>query len=65
MDHVDDLLTPAEAAKRARVHPATIRLWIRTGKLAARRDPGGSRYWIHAADLDAAYTAANPGRAAS
>lgn len=38
-----DLLTPKEASEMLGVHPTTLRLWARQGKLPAYRTPGGHR----------------------
>jgi excisionase family DNA binding protein len=37
------LITTTEAARIANVHPATIREWVRRGKINALRTPGGHR----------------------
>jgi DNA-binding transcriptional MerR regulator len=47
-DHADDeLIATAQAAKRMRVKPATIRSWVRKGYLTAagRTERGWSVYW--------------------
>lgn len=47
------LLTTAQASQRSGRHVRTIVSWIRDGKLAARRLPGGrGQYLIEPADLD-------------
>jgi excisionase family DNA binding protein len=40
------LLTVAEAAELLRVHPRTIRRWIRAGKLRAQTIPGRGSHGI-------------------
>jgi excisionase family DNA binding protein len=47
----EELLTVEDAAKKVKVHPETIRGWIRSGELPAV-DIGG-KYRIYPADLDA------------
>lgn len=44
------MITVPEAAKRARRDPETIRRWIRTGRLRARKI--GTQHVIEEADLD-------------
>lgn len=44
------MLTVPEAAKRAGLNPETIRRWIRSGKLRARRV--GTQHLIEEPDLD-------------
>ncbi len=39
----DDLLTPAEVAKRFRVDPKTVTRWAKAGKLSSIRTLGGHR----------------------
>jgi excisionase family DNA binding protein len=48
-----ELLTIAEVARRVRVHPETVRRWIRSGRLRGVL-PGGDRagYRIARADLE-------------
>jgi excisionase family DNA binding protein len=46
-----ELLTVEDAAKKVKVHPETIRGWIRSGELPAV-DIGG-KYRIYPDDLDA------------
>lgn len=46
----EELLTVEDAAKRVKVHPETIRGWIRSGELPAV-DIGG-KYRIYPEDLD-------------
>jgi len=53
----NDLLTVTEAAMAARVHEETIRRWVRDGKLAAIRLPGGT-YRIEPSVLTALLTSA-------
>ena len=38
----EELLTVAEVAKRMKVHPETVREWLRTGRMRGYR-PGGSK----------------------
>jgi excisionase family DNA binding protein len=47
----EELLTVDDAAKKVKVHPETIRGWIRSGELTAV-DIGG-KYRIYPEDLDA------------
>lgn len=44
---LDDLLTPAEVAKRLGVSPITVRSWVAKGWLTSSVTPGGHRrfYW--------------------
>lgn len=51
MAATDDPLTVAQAAHRAGRDPETIRRWIRTGKLPARKT--GGRYVMDGRDLAA------------
>ncbi len=46
-----DLLTTADAAKIASVRPATVRDWIRRGRLPASIPPGARRRLVRRADL--------------
>lgn len=46
-----DLLTTAEAATVAKVRPATVRSWIREGRLPASSPPGSRRRLVRRADL--------------
>ncbi len=46
-----DLLTTAEAATIARVRPATVRDWIRDGRLPASSPPGSRLRLVCRADL--------------
>jgi excisionase family DNA binding protein len=46
-----ELLTPEEAAKVLRVDPATVRVWLRQGKLKGSKLAGG--HWrISEAELE-------------
>jgi excisionase family DNA binding protein len=45
------MITVPEAAKRVRRDPETVRRWIRTGRLRARKI--GTQHVIEEADLDA------------
>ena len=56
-----DFLTVDEAAARVRVRPATVRAWIRTGKLPAQR--AGKRVLVRPADLLAMLVPVKPGEA--
>ncbi len=38
-----ELLTPEEAARLLKVNPATVRAWLREGKLKGVKLPGG--FW--------------------
>ncbi len=57
-----DLLTTAEAAKVARVRPATVRGWIRSGRLAASVPPGSRRRLVRRGDLLAFLRGGGEGR---
>lgn len=50
-----DRLTLSEAAKRLGLNPATVRRWIKAGKLAAtlERTDRGETYFINPEDLEA------------
>lgn len=50
----DIMLTVPEAARRVGRNPETIRRWIRSGRLLARKV--GTQHVIEEADLDAAIT---------
>lgn len=45
-----DLLTPAEVAELCNVTPATVRVWIRSGRIPGVRV--GGRFRIHRLDLE-------------
>lgn len=45
-------LSPTDAAEYVGVHPQTIKRWVREGKVAAFRTPGGW-YRFRREDLDA------------
>ena len=47
------LLTTGEAARREGVHPSTVGLWVRTGRLPAVPAPGSHWHLIDEDDLDA------------
>lgn len=47
----EELLSPNEIGRRLRIHPETVRSWIRQGKLPAFR--AGRQFRIRAADLEA------------
>lgn len=47
----DELLTTKEAASYLRVHPVTLHLWQKSGKIPAER--AGRRLRFRKADLDA------------
>ena len=55
-------MSAREAADHAGVTPGTIRTWIGQGRLQAARTPGGSRWRIRGADLEACMRARGPGR---
>lgn len=52
-EQAETMLTPAEAAVRAKRSEYTLLRWIRDKRLAATRDPVNGRIRIRAADLDA------------
>lgn len=53
-DSPDQELRPSAAAKLLGVDPTTVRLWIRTGLLAARKTrPDGGHYRVRRADVEA------------
>jgi excisionase family DNA binding protein len=49
----DQLLTPAEVAKRFRVDPKTVTRWAKGGKLSSIRTLGGHRRY-HAEEINRA-----------
>lgn len=49
-----DLLTTAEAAERLGVHPKTVAIWAREGRLRAYLTPGGHRRF-RPEDVDALF----------
>ncbi len=51
-EHNDELLTPAEVAKRFGVNPKTVTRWAQAGKLTAIRTLGGHRRY-RASEADA------------
>lgn len=51
--NTEELLTPAEVAKRFRVDPKTVARWAKTGKLKSVRTLGGHRRYAKS-DIDAA-----------
>ncbi len=46
-----ELLTPEEAAKVLKVDPATIRAWLRNGKLKGSKLAGGGHWRISESQL--------------
>lgn len=48
---MNDLLTVSEAAERVRVHPETIRGWLKEGYLKGIKLPGGD-YRVDREDLE-------------
>ena len=54
MSNQADRITLNEAAKRISVNPATVRRWIKAGKIPAtlERTDRGETYFINPADLD-------------
>jgi excisionase family DNA binding protein len=57
----DELLTVADVARRLQASPATIRRWLRAGRLRGSL-PGGDRlgYRIPASEVDRLLTASTP-----
>lgn len=53
MTEPDDLLIVEEVAEMARVHPETVRRWIKSGRLPASRPAGKPQgpYRIHSTDV--------------
>ena len=64
MNEGTDRLTLSEAAKQLSVNPATVRRWIKAGKLPAtlERTDRGDAYFIHPADLDTIQGLSKPHR---
>jgi excisionase family DNA binding protein len=53
MTNEDDmLLSVADVATRLKVHPETVRRWIRAGKIKARKTPGARDYRIRQSEID-------------
>jgi excisionase family DNA binding protein len=52
-DQFPRLLTSAEVAERFRVSQKSVSAWIRDGKLAAIRNPGGGAYRVRESDVEA------------
>lgn len=52
MNDDEELLTPAEVAKRFRVDPKTVTRWAKSGKLRSIRTLGGHRRYM-ASEVDA------------
>lgn len=55
MSNSEPLLTVADVAKRAKVHPETVRRWTRDGLLKAVTLPSGHKRYAPA-DVDAILT---------
>lgn len=51
MTDARELLTVDEVAERVKVHPETVRRWIKSGRLPAVR-PGDGPYRVYSADFD-------------
>ena len=51
MSKGNELLTTGEVAERMAVTPTTVQRWVKAGKLAAIRTPGGSLRF-RAVDID-------------
>lgn len=49
---MSEVLRPSELSRTWRVHPRTVVLWIRAGKLAAIKSPGG-QYRVLRTEVDA------------
>ena len=57
----NDYFSVGELAELLKLHPATIRLWIREGRLpSARKDQKDTRKWLIQGDEVAQLLAANP-----
>ena len=52
MSDVTRLLSTAEVARRFQVRPSTVSRWVKAGKLAAVKTPGGTLRF-RSADVDA------------
>ncbi len=50
---VEELLKVRDVVRRFGVHANTVREWARTGKLPARKTPGGGQYRFRRQDVDA------------
>ncbi|MEV0584140.1 helix-turn-helix domain-containing protein [Nonomuraea sp. NPDC050310] len=48
----EPLLKTEEVAELFKVDPETVRVWARTGKIQARKNPGGHEYRFRASDLE-------------
>lgn len=62
-DEHDPWLTLAEIAKELRVNPATVRLWVRRGRLKAMR-AGQRKLLVRRSELDRMLALTDPSRAA-
>ena len=50
----DDALTLSEIARRLRVDPSTVRMWVKTGRLRAQKagPSSHSHWWVRPEDLE-------------
>jgi excisionase family DNA binding protein len=50
----DDALTLSEIARRLRVDPSTVRLWVKSGRLRAQKagPSSHSHWWVRPEDLE-------------
>jgi hypothetical protein len=50
----DDALTLSDIARRLRVDPSTVRLWVKSGRLAAQKagPSSHSHWWVRPEDLE-------------
>ena len=48
----DDLLTTAEVAAYFQVDPASVRRWVKSGRLAAIKTPGGGSLRFRRSDIE-------------
>lgn len=60
MSDISRLLSTAEVARRFQVQPSTVSRWVKNGKLAAVRTPGGTLRF-RPADVDAFLVPDNDG----
>lgn len=61
----EKLYTPEEVADYLGVHVQTVRVWIRSGRLPARKLAGLRALRIRASDLDAVLEAVDPGNSST